>query len=437
MKKLVSVLVLGAVALGLLGGCGGKDAADAVPVESVAMITGIGAAGFADSYAGKVVSGETAELKRDADKTVLEVLVAEGDMVKAGDVLFTYDTEAMQLSLDKLRLEKESYDATISAAETEIAELESQRSKASSDQQLQYTLQIDSRRADIREAEYNLALKEKEIAAMEGSMDKTEITSPIAGRVMSVGSLDDGNDMSGGYGYGGENTSDAFITVMDVSAYRVEGHVNELNRGAVFEGMPVIVRSRADETLTWTGVIETIDWEKPVTNTNNNGMYYSMDGGDEMTTSSKYPFYVTLDDNDGLLLGQHVYIEPDLGGGDDTALRLPSWYIVDGGYVWAADGKDRLEKRAVTLGDYDPDAEEYVILAGLEPADYIAFPAEGLAAGQPVTYYDESSFGGGEEFFDEEYYFDEGFDFDGEVYYDEGFDGMGEDFAVYDAEAMG
>ena len=451
MKKIVSVLALGALVLGLLSGCGAKSSAEAVPVESVAMITGVGAAGFADRYAGMVVSGETAEVKRDADKTVLDVLVAEGDMVQAGDVLFTYDTEAMQLSLDKLYLEKESYENTVSASEAEITELESQRSKASSDQQLQYTLQIDGRRADIREAQYNLALKEKEIAAMEESMDKTEIASPIAGRVMSVGSLDSAGDLSGGMGdYGGTGTSsDAFITVMDVSAYRVEGHINELNRGAVFEGMPVIVRSRTDRDLTWTGVVESIDWEKPVTNANNNGMMSMGDGGDEMTSSSQYPFYVALDGNDGLLLGQHVYIEPDLGGASDE-LRLPSWYFAEEGVVWAADAKGRLEKRELTLGEYDPVTDEYVILGGLDPADYIAFPAEGLAAGQPVTYYDESSFGGeeiyyddfdGEEYYGEEFAFDEapGEAFASEEIIDEGFyGGAEEDFAAApDGEVVG
>ena len=406
MKKLFAVLALGALALGLFSGCAARGGGEAVSVEAVSLITGVGGAYAADSYAGKVVSGETAELKKDADKTVLEVFVEEGDMVEAGDVLFSYDMEAMQLSLDKLRLERESYENTIAATKNEISELKKQRSSASSSQQLSYTLQIDAREADIREAEYNIALKDKEIETMEASMENTEIVSPIAGRVMSVGSADEPGDSYGGdYGYGGygggDGTSDAFVTVMDVSAYRVEGRINELNRGALAEGMRVIVRSRADDR-TWTGTIDTIDWEKPVSNSNGNAYYYSDSGGDEMTSSSQYPFYVVLDSTDGLLLGEHVYIEQDLGGGDGSALLLPSWYIVDGAYVWAADARGKLEKRAVELGDYDPDADTYEILSGLDFSDYIAFPAEGLSAGAAVVYYDESSFGG-EDFGYEDY----------------------------------
>lgn len=175
MKRVLSVAVLCVLALGMLSGCG-AESGETVTVESVAMITGMGYIGAADSYAGKVVSGETAEIKKAADKTVLEVLVEEGDMVSEGDVLFSYDMEAMQLSLDKLQIEKESLENTISAAQSEIAELQKQKNAASSSQQLSYTLQIDARQADKHEAEYNLALKEREIAAMEADMENTEIT---------------------------------------------------------------------------------------------------------------------------------------------------------------------------------------------------------------------------------------------------------------------
>lgn len=433
MKRIVTIMALCGLALSLFAGCASQSG-EAVSVESVSMITGLGPVGAADSYAGKVVSGETAELKKDADKTVLEVFVEEGDMVKEGDVLFSYDTEAMQLSLDKLYLEKESYQNTISAAQSEIEELERQRSNASSSQQLSYTLQIDARGADIREAEYNMALKDKEIAAMEAAMEKTEITSPLSGRVMSVGSLDGADpSMGGDMGMnGGDGTTDAFITVMDVSSYRVEGHINELNRGALMEGMPVLVRSRTDADQVWHGVIDSIDWEKPVSN--NNPYYYG--GGDEMTTSSKYPFYVLLDSTDDLLLGQHVYIEPDFGqDGGSAGLMLPSYYIAgdeQNAWVWAASDREKLEKRSVTLGAYDPDMDEYEIVSGLDYDDYIAFPQEGLSEGMDVVYYDESSFGGGEfyDFGGEEVIYedipyddlpmDEGMIFDDDIPLDEG-----------------
>ena len=394
MKRVLSVLILGALAAGLLCGCG-AESGETASVESVAMITGMGYIGVADSYAGKVVSGETAEVKKGADKTVLEVLVEEGDMVKEGDVLFTYDMEAMQLSLDKLNIEKESLENAIAAAESEIAELQKQQKSASSSQQLSYTLQIDARNADKRESEYNLALKEREIASMEEDMEISEITAPLSGRVMSVGSTDStgGTNPYDDVYDGGAGNSDAFITIMDVSAYRVEGYINELNRGAVMEGMPVVIRSRTDEEKTWNGVISLIDWEKPVQNSQ---QMYGPAGANDMTSSSKYPFYVALDTADGLMLGEHVYIEPDMGGSGEPSLMLPSYYINDpdgSPWIWAASDRDKLEKRAVTLGYYDPDMDEYEILSGIDVTDYIAFPDETYTEGMAVERFDESSFG--------------------------------------------
>ena len=442
MKKLIAGLALAALALGLLSGCAGGGDGRTVTVQSVALITGTGEVQSVDSYAGKVVSGQTAELKKDEDKKVLEVLVEEGDMVREGDVLFTYDTEAMQLSLEKLRLERENYDNIIAAAENEIKELETQRNSAKSDQKLTYTLQIDGRQADIREAEYNAALKDREIAAMEASMEKTQVVSPIAGRIMSVGETDDsaGGDMMGMYGGGmGTGTGTAFITVMDVGAYRVEGRINELNRGAVYEGMPVMIRSRTGDGLTWRGVVDSIDWENPVSGNNGEMVYYSDAGADEMTSSSSYPFYVTLENTDGLLLGQHVYISLDLGDDEGPAgLYLPSWYIVDEAYVWAADGRDKLEKRAVTLGQYDPDRDTWEILSGLTPEDYIAFPEEDLTEGLPVIRFDPDQMGGMADYgvYEENGMYDE-------FAYDEyGFDGYGmeeygiDEYGEYEAYAF-
>ncbi len=386
MKRILSVLCLGALAAGLLSGCGASGTEETVSVQSVSMITGMGAVGMVDRYAGMVVSGETAEIQKDENKAVLEVFVEEGDMVEAGDILFAYDTEALQLDLDKLYLEKESYENTISAAESEIEELKKQKANASSSQQLSYTLQINAREADIREAEYNLALKEREITAMEEGMENTEIATPLSGRVMAVNT----EENSDPYG----ESPNSFITVMDVSSYRVEGHINELNLYSLPEGTPVVIRSRIDDTVTWTGSVTSIDWENPVTGNNNNMIY--MGPEDEMTSSSKYPFYVTLDHTEGLILGQHIYIEPDYGQDAESGLVLPGYFIVNADsspWVWAASAKGTLEKRSVTLGAYDPDMDEYEILSGIDAGDYLAFPDDTLKEGMTVSYYDESSFG--------------------------------------------
>ena len=408
MKRMIAVAALFCAVFGLFAGCG-AGGGEAVSVQSVAMIAGIGPTGVVNGYAGKVVSGEIAEIERDTDKTVFEIYVEEGDMVQAGDVLFSYDTEAMQLALDRLRLERESLENTIAAAKSEISELEKQRAKAKAEQQLSYTLQIDTRKADIREAEYNMALKDTEIEAMRGSMEQSEITAPIPGRVMSVGSAD-GADVY----YDGD--SNAFITIMDLSDYRVQGQINELNRGVLAEGMRVLIRSRVNSNEYWFGQIESIDWENP-SSSSASQFYYGFDDSQDMTNSSNYPFYIALDSTEGLLLGQHVYILPDYGQLDGgTGLMLPAYYIVrdgsddSGGFVWAVSKRGKLEKRTVVLGAYDEDLDRYEIVSGLDYTDYIAFPDDSLSAGRSVVYYDEASFTSDADIVPA----DDGFSFDGE-----------------------
>ena len=391
MKKLIALLLCLTLLL-TLAGCA-SDNGETVTVEKVSRIVAKGSVGLINRYAGLVVSGETASVER-GDKKVAQVLVKEGDWVSEGDVLFSYDMEALELELTKLLLELDGYENTIASAQEEIPELEKQRAAAGAGQQLSYSLQIQSLQADIREATYNKGLKEREIDNLREALEDTDIRAPISGRIMSVASIDNsgsGMDTDMYMGMDGSGNSAAFITIMDMTTYQIKGTINELNVGTLTEGMRVIVRSRLDESVTWNGVLDHVDWENQ--SKDQNSMYY-YGPVDEMTTSAKYPFYVALDDVTGLILGQHVYVEPDYGQMEvRKGLWLPEYYISDvsaAPWVWCTNTRSKLEKRNVALGDYDQEKGEYEILSGLTEDDYIAFPAEGLESGMAASPYEES-----------------------------------------------
>ena len=173
------------------------------------------------------------------------------------------------------------------------------------------------------------------------------------------------------------------------------GTLNELNRGAIVEGTKILVTSRTDSTQTWSGTVSSIDLESASQGNSTDAMYGMPTN--EMTSSSQYPFYVELDSIDGLMLGQHVYLQVNQGGSTmGSGIWLPAYYICfeeteEGqeqgqAYVWAANGKDRLEKRNVTLGGYDEATSSYEILEGLTEEDAIAVPDENCAPGVAVTY---------------------------------------------------
>lgn len=375
--KLQKILALAlAICLTLtLAACGGKEGA--VYVQSVKELGQMGGIAPGDRFVGIVVSENVAEIKKDQDKTVEELLVKEGDDVKTGDKLFSYDVEELQLTLDKQRLEKEQLEATIENLKSQIADLEKQYNRAGTRDKLQYAVQIQTNQVDLKEAELNLKTKEAEVAKSEEILENATVVSPVDGRVTQIsenGTDDYGNPLP-------------YISIQQAGAYRVKGTLGELQRGGIIEGDRIRILSRTDSS-TWTGTVTLVDYENP-TQGNANSVY-SSGKGDEMANASRYPFYVELDSNDGLLLGQHVYMEKDTGEGETTGVQLSSAFIAyndDGSaYVWAENGRGKLEKRNITLGDYNGMMDTFQISEGLSEDDYIAFPDQYCVEGAPASH---------------------------------------------------
>ncbi len=375
MRKFLAFLL--AVMLLCLAGCG--DSGTAVYVQSVADLAGLGGIAPGDRFAGIVVSENVAEVNRDSNKTIKELLVKAGDDVTEGQVLFSYDTDQLQLALDKQRLELEQLQATIENYKDQIADLEKQRNRVKEADKLQYTVQIQSLQVDLKEAELKLKTKEQDITQSENVLQNADVTSPVNGRVQEIN--ENGMD-----NYGNPM---AYITIQQSGSYRVKGTLGELQRGGIMEGTRMRIVSRTDENTYWLGTVSLVDYENP-SQGNGNDYYYGV-GSDEMTSSSKYPFYIELDNTDGLILGQHVYLEVELEGEEETGLAISMAFLCyddDGNpYVWAENNRGKLEKRIVTLGSMNDMMGTVNVIEGLSETDYIAFPDYELCQeGAPTTH---------------------------------------------------
>lgn len=373
--KIVSILLV-LTMLAALTGCGNDSAA--VYVQSVGDLMGMGGIAPGDRFAGLVVSENVAQIQKDSDRSVAELLVREGDDVKEGDILFSYDMDEVQLQLDKQRLEREQLIATIENYKEQIKDLEARRNRVSAADQLDYTVQIQSAQVDLKEAELNLKGKEAEIAHSESILENVEVKSPVTGRVQSIS--ENGMD-----NYGNPL---AYITIQQSGSYRVKGMLGELQRGGLMEGSRMKIVSRTDDGVFWLGTVTLVDYENPSQGSQYD-MYYGV-SSDEMTASSKYPFYVELDSTEGLILGQHVYMELDAGAEETSGISVSSAFIAyeeDGSaYVWA-ENRNKLEKRLVTVGEYNPMNDTMEVLEGLTEEDFIAFPDPELCqTGVPTTH---------------------------------------------------
>lgn len=384
MKKFAVMALAAVMLLSAVTGCGTSVEGEA-SVQSVSMICGLGSTGLTDRFAGMVTAQSETQIKKNDNATVDTIKVKVDQEVKKGDALFTYDSSQARLDLEMAQLELEQMKNELEMKKEEKEQLERDKNGAASDEQMNYALEIRQANADILEKEYKISLKAKDVEKLQNALNNVTVTSPVDGRIKSINE-NGGTDQMG--------NPLPFMTIVETSGFRVKGYVNENNAGALFEGTSVIIRSRVSDQ-TWKGTISLIDWENAQQSSQDR--YY--DGGsDDTTMSSKYPFYVELDSSDGLLLGQHVYIEPDYGQGeaqDANTLKLPSYYINDADsspWVWAQSSKGKLEKRSLTLGDYDADMDTYVVTDGLTAEDYIAFPDETLKAGMDCVTYDEGTF---------------------------------------------
>lgn len=369
-KRKVGMIIAAVVAAAAtLGGCTGESSGDKVYVESVASLVSANS-GVQNRYSGVVEPQEIWEVNRNPEKTVKEVFVAEGDEVEEGTPLFEYDTEALKAELAQTQLDLEGMRNEITNYQEQIRQLNEEKNAAPEEEKFNYTVQIQSIQNNIKQTEYNIESRKIEMQKKQEAIDNATVTSEMAGVVKAIN--ESGMDDMG--------NSAAYITILATGDYRVKGLVSEQSVWSITEGQTVIIRSRIDEEQTWSGTISRVDTENQESNNNQYG--YSSNSGQ---TASKYPFYIDLDSTNGLILGQHVYIEMDEGQiTEKEGIWLFEGYIgMDEAepYVWVADKRDRLEKRKVELGEYDENLGEYEIKSGLSEEDYIAYPMPGLYEG--------------------------------------------------------
>lgn len=352
------------------------DDSHVVYVTDVATLTGQGTSnGIVNRYGGVVESQETWSCTANPDYKIKEIYIEVGQEVTEGQALFSYDVNELDNSLEQQKIDLERLNAELESLKDTIKALEKEAKSAESSLKANYTIQIKQQELELKQKEFDIQAKQKEIEATEKNIGNSTVTSQISGIVQSIN-----NSETQATDY---NTGDSsFIKIIKTGELRVKGTVNEQNIGLLTEGMQVIVRSRVDDNAIWRGTITKIDRENQ--QTNNYASMYGSDNG----SGTNYPFYVDLPTSEGLMMGQHVYLEPDLGQEDQEeteGIWIDEWYVDesvdDAPFVWVDDGEGKLTKRDVKVGERNSDMGTVQILSGLELTDLIAFPDENCAEG--------------------------------------------------------
>ena len=337
-------------------------------VQKVSTI--IGSSYTENRYSGVVESSETVDINQDGNKSITDMYVKAGQKVSKGDKLFSYDTTEAANSIAQKKLDIEAQNNEITAQNNTIEDYKAELNKGGDKVEIQ--ARINDASFAIRQAQNTIKATQTEIDQLNKQIENSTVLSTIDGIIKEV-NKDGGTDESG--------NQKPLVSITQTTDFRVKGSISEM--GTISEGTSVIVRSRVNEDQIYKGTVTKVETD-PQSNSNNN-----FNGADSSESASKYPFYVSLDNNKGLMLGQHVYIEADNGQSTKKkGIWLDASFIVsdDNGnsYVWVSE-RGKLKKRKVELGKTDEETFATKIKSGLNEDDYIAWADDSYSEGMKTT----------------------------------------------------
>ena len=333
-------------------------------VQKVSTI--IGSSYTENRYSGVVESSETVDINQDGNKSITEMYVEVGQKVRKGDKLFSYDTTEASNSIAQKKLDIEAQNNEIAAQNNTIEDYKAELNKGGDKVEIQ--ARINEASYAIRQAQNTIKATQTEIDQLNKQIENSTVLSTIDGIIKEV-NREGGTDESG--------NKKPLVSITQTSDFRVKGSISEM--GSISEGTNVSI----NEDQIYKGTVTKVETD-PQSNSNNN--FY---GADSSESASKYPFYVSLDNNKGLMLGQHVYIEADNGQSTKKkGIWLDASFIVsdDNGnsYVWVSE-KGKLKKRKVELGKTDEETYTTKIKSGLSVDDYIAWADDSYSEGMKTT----------------------------------------------------
>ena len=321
-------------------------------------------------YAGIVVTQGEVTVNNEDGNRISDYYVKEGDTVTVGTPLFKYDVNALQDSLTSKEIARDRAKIALESAQKARDDAQKALNEADSGTRAAAELGLRDAELGLEEARLTFEKAEKLVNEASARIGNATVLSEIDGTVSKVTKADYGNQSST------DSESSAMggpvITIEKSGNLQVKLTLSELDFNSIEDGMEVTVQSRTDESKMWTGTIKKA------------ALTESTDSKESTESQQTNLAYVTVDNSDGMVSGQHVKVTKKTDGNEDKRIFIDPSYIVDAEksnpYVWADDGTGLLEKRKVQLGGKD-DEGKYEIVSGIGLTDAIVLPSDDLAVG--------------------------------------------------------
>ena len=321
-------------------------------------------------YAGIVVTQGEVTVNNEDGNRISDYYVKEGDTVTVGTPLFKYDVNALQDSLTSKEIARDRAKIALESAQKARDDAQKALNEADSGTRAAAELGLRDAELGLEEARLTFEKAEKSVNEASARIGNATVLSEIDGTVSKVTKADYGNQSST------DSESSAMggpvITIEKSGNLQVKLTLSELDFNSIEDGMEVTVQSRTDESKMWTGTIKKA------------ALTESTDSKESTESQQTNLAYVTVDNSDGMVSGQHVKVTKKTDENEDKRMFIDPSYIVDAEksnpYVWADDGTGLLEKRKVQLGGKD-DEGKYEIVSGIGLTDAIVLPSDDLAVG--------------------------------------------------------
>lgn len=145
-----------------------------------------------DEFTGRFEASEQVEIRARVSGFLDSVHFRDGDLVKAGDLLFTIDQRPYKLAVDASRAEVARAKAQVDLNQNEV-----ERAEALTQNRTITARDIDQRRANLNGAIASQQAAEANLKTAELNLEWTQVRAPLAGRV-SNRRVDQGNLIAGG-----------------------------------------------------------------------------------------------------------------------------------------------------------------------------------------------------------------------------------------------
>lgn len=328
--------------------------------------------------AGEVKPGNIENFYADPTKgKVQEIAVKEGQEVKQGDKLFSYDNEEMNLQMKQAELDQKMTTMNIDQGKKKIDSLKKDiKSAKDSGAGKEVTEPLEAQLSEL-EMQQKVAELEKEKGALhqqELKKKQGELTvySSFNGVVQKVN-----KDAAQGSSQAMSGQGTPFLQVASKDPFQVHGTVTELQKSQIQKDQPIKVTAKAAQKQEWTGKIVEVS-EYP-TSAEAQGM-----AGEQGQNMSYYTYKATLDTQEGLSPGYHVSLQVELNS--QTMIAVPSNSVIEEGdknYVYI-EKKGKLKKQEVQKGTTDGKYVE--LLEGVKVGQKVVQnPSDKLYDGMEVT----------------------------------------------------